>query len=207
MNFIRRFEEDYGPRPTYLTGNYRSTGHIIAAANAVIEPARQRMKAGHPIHVNQARENDPPGGDWSSLDPVARGQVQILPAGDTPISQAQAVIAELKRLSPLTDGWDWSSCAVIGREWSHWTPCAAFASRKVFRCKRLTRISRACGTFRETRALVNWVRERDSKLVTRGELSAWLGSQPSNTWNELLEEAIREYELETGGAETPSTTS
>ena len=36
-----------------------------------------------------------------------------------------------------------------------------------------------------------------------GELSAWLMSQPSNTWNELLEEAVREYELETGGAETP----
>ena len=43
-----------GPGPPNLTGNYRSTGHIIAAANAVIEPARQRMKAGHPIHVNQA---------------------------------------------------------------------------------------------------------------------------------------------------------
>ena len=79
VDFIRRFEADYGPRPTYLTGNYRSTGHIIATGNAVIEPARQRMKAGHPIHVNQAREKDPPGGDWSLLDPVARGQVQILP--------------------------------------------------------------------------------------------------------------------------------
>ena len=42
VEFIRRFEADYGPRPTYLTGNYRSTGHIITAANAVIEPARQR---------------------------------------------------------------------------------------------------------------------------------------------------------------------
>ena len=32
VEFIRRFEADYGPRPSYLTGNYRSTGHIIAAA-------------------------------------------------------------------------------------------------------------------------------------------------------------------------------
>ena len=40
VEFIRRFEADYGPRPIYLTDNYRSTGHIIAAANAMIEPAR-----------------------------------------------------------------------------------------------------------------------------------------------------------------------
>ena len=40
VEFIRRFEADYGPRPTYLTNNYRSTAHIIAAANAMIEPAR-----------------------------------------------------------------------------------------------------------------------------------------------------------------------
>ena len=38
VEFIRRFEADYGPTPTYLTENYRSTGNIVAAANAVIEP-------------------------------------------------------------------------------------------------------------------------------------------------------------------------
>ena len=203
VDFIRRFEEDYGPRPTYLTGNYRSTGHIIATANAVIESARQRMKAGHPIHVNQAREKDPPGGDWSLLDPVARGQVQILPAGDTPISQAQAVIAELKRLSTLDDGLDWSSCAVIGREWSYLDPVRSVCELEGIPVQMANEDSSGVWHLRETRALVNWVRERDSKLVMSGELSAWLGSQLSNTWNELLEEAVREYELETGGAETP----
>ena len=203
VNFIRRFEADYGPRPIYLTGNYRSSGHIIAAANAVIEPARQRMKAGHPIHINQAREKDPPGGDWSLLDSVGRGQVQILPSGDTPISQAQAVIAELKRLSTLDDGWDWSSCAVIGREWSYLDPVRSLCELEDIPVQMANEDFSGVWHLRETRALVNWVRERDSKLVKSGDLSAWMHGQPSNTWNELLEEALSEYELETGGAETP----
>ena len=60
--FIRRFEADYGARPSYLTDNYRSTANIITSANAVIEPAKLRMKEGHPIVVNRTRAQDPPGG-------------------------------------------------------------------------------------------------------------------------------------------------
>ena len=104
VEFIRRFEEDYGARPAYLTANYRSTGHVIQAANAVIEPAAQRMKSGHPIHVDRTRARRAPGGEWTQIDPVAQGRVQILPAGDTRITQAQAVIAELKRLAGLARG-------------------------------------------------------------------------------------------------------
>ncbi len=36
VEFIKRFETDYRARPAFLTDNYRSTAHIIAAANAVI---------------------------------------------------------------------------------------------------------------------------------------------------------------------------
>ena len=62
--------------PTFLTDNYRSTDHIITAANEWIEPAQQRMKAEHPIRIDRARKKEPPGGDWSELDSVAQGRVQ-----------------------------------------------------------------------------------------------------------------------------------
>ena len=120
--FIRRFEKDYRAGPVYLTDNYRSTANIIEAANAVIGPAQQRMKVGHPIGINRARAHEPPGGAWTLLDPVARGRVQVLATGGSPVSQAQVAVAELQRLAGLAPDWDWSSCAVVARQWSYLDP-------------------------------------------------------------------------------------
>src|SRR6218665_1071837 len=78
IDFIRRFEADYRAKPEYLIENYRSTGHIITAANVVIAPAAARMKTGHDIVINRKRAKDHPGGRLAALDPVAQGRVQVL---------------------------------------------------------------------------------------------------------------------------------
>src|SRR5690606_29725743 len=62
VEFIRRFEQDYSARPVFLVENYRSTQTIIEAANRVIAPARDRMKAGHDIVVDHAHRRAPAGG-------------------------------------------------------------------------------------------------------------------------------------------------
>ena len=49
VRYIRQFEDDYGAKPAYLTQNYRSTGHIVAAANAWIEGAESPDEGG-PSH-------------------------------------------------------------------------------------------------------------------------------------------------------------
>ena len=204
VEYIRRFEADYGPRPEYLVHNYRSTGHIISAANAVIEPARHRMKADNPVRIDRAREKDPPGGDWSMLDPVSRGQVQVLSVGDSPATQAQAVVAELKRLSDLDDSWDWSSCAVIAREWDYLDPVRTLCDLEGIPVQMANEDFSGVWHLRETHALARWVRERESRVVRSSDLVAWMDGQPLNFWNELLREGIGEYEEETGGAETPA---
>ena len=201
VEFIRRFEEDYGARSFHLTGNYRSTGHIIAAANALIAPARERMKAGHPIEVDRARRRHPPGGQWEERDPVARGRVQILPAGSHPVEQAQAVIVELQRLAALDPDWDWSRCAVMAREWKYLDPVRAFCEAEGIRAQRGDEEIPGFWHLRETQALVGRLRERDSRIVDAASLREWMGGRPPGPWNDLLRQAIREHELEEGGSE------
>ena len=103
VDFIRRFETDYAAKATFLIENYRSSGHIIEAANAVIAPAQERMKTDNPIVIDRARKKEVAGGSWQKMDPVGKGRVQVLTlsgVGDL-ISQAVVVMHELERLAGL----------------------------------------------------------------------------------------------------------
>ena len=203
VEFIRRFESDYESKPAYLTANYRSTGHIVAAANTIIEPARERMKAKHPIHVDRARAKHPPGGEWTDWDPVSHGQVQILPAGADPVYQARAVMAEFQRLSELVQDWEWSRCAVIAREWKYLVPVRAFCEAHTLPVQIANEEIPNFWRLRETQTLVKWLREQKPRIVDGKTLRGWVNARPSNLWYDLLQQAVDEHALETGGGETP----
>ena len=203
VEFIRRFEQDYGPKPSYLVGNYRSTGHIIAAANAVIEPAQERMKAGHPVHIDKARVRQPLGGPWEALDPVAQGRVQVLPAGSDPVSQAQTVMVEFQRLAAFTPDWDWSRCAVIAREWKYLEPVRAFCELHAIPVQMGNEEIPSFWRLREARTFVDWLRAREPRVVDGAALASWSEGCPSGPWYDLLRQAIEEHTLETGGGEAP----
>ena len=123
--YIQRFQQDYGvKKPDYLTWNYRSTGAIIAAANAVIEGQPGRMKADQPITIDPERADEPMGGAWTQIDPERQGRVRGAatppPEDDSPRQrtvadnlQAQAVIAEMKRLKALRPEAGWRDFAVL----------------------------------------------------------------------------------------------
>ena len=203
VEFIRRFEEDYGPRPVHLVENYRSTGHIIEASNAVIEPARERMKAEHPIRINAARAKGAPGGAWQELDSVARGRVQVLSTPGDWVAQARIVMAELQRLSTLSPDWDWARCAVIAREWKYLVPVRAFCETYGVPAQLGNEEIPGFWWLRETRNFVEWLRGREAGLVDGASLHGWVEAQPSGPWNALLRQAIDEHALETGDGETP----
>ena len=204
VRFIRQFEADYQAKTVFLTDNYRSTAHIVDAANAAIEPAAERMKADHPIRVDRNRAKGPAGGDWEALDIVAQGRVQILDAAPDPIAQAQAAMAELQRLSALTPDWDWSACAVVARKWKYLEPLRAWCEMNAVPVQMANERIPNFWCLRETQALCAWLRGPEAhSLVDDAALRDWLARQRPGPWIELLAEAVDEHELETGGAQTP----
>ena len=203
VRFIRSFEHDYRAKPFFLIDNYRSTHHIIEAANAVIEPAQDRMKIDNEIRIDRARAKDLPGGPWGECDTVGRGRVQILPAGRDTISQAQAAMEEMRRLASLASDWDWSSCAVIAKEWAYLEPVRSLCELEGIPVQMANEDLPSVWHLRETQALVGWLRRRNPGLIGTTDLRRWLSEQRGGPWIELLREAVDEHEVEVGGGAGP----
>ncbi len=189
IDFIRRFEADYAAKPVWLTENYRSSAHIIAAANAVIAPAARRMKAGHDITVNRARARAAPGGEWAALDPVARGRVTLLGArGDA--AQAVAALDELLRLSRLDPDWSWRRSAVIARDWRRLEPARAHAEALGIPIDMANETLPSLWRLREMQGFVRALLADRTRLLTIPDLVAILNAQPHSRWTDLIGEGI-----------------
>jgi ATP-dependent DNA helicase RecQ len=191
IDFIRRFEADHAAKPVWLTENYRSTAHIIAAANAVIASAAGRMKAGHDITVNRARARAKamPGGDWAALDPVAQGRVTLLDAGGD-AAQAVAALDELVRLSRLDPDWSWRRCAVIARDWRRLEPVRAYAEALGIPIDMANETLPSLWRLREMQGFVRALLADRTRLLTIPDLVAILNAQPQSRWTDLIGEGI-----------------
>ena len=206
VEFIRRFNQDYAARPVWLTENFRSTAHIINAANAFIEPARERMKTEQPIEIDRKRAQAAPGGEWSARDPVAGGRVQVLAAGADDSTQAVAAIAEFRRLEALaaTAGdWNWRKCAVIAREWRTLDTVRNLCELEGIPVQMANVDVTYFWRLRETRQLLGWLEGTDDRLITASTVREWLDAQPCTEWMETLREAVADYRFDTGDAENP----
>ena len=206
VEFIRRFNQDYAARPAWLTENYRSTAHIISAANVFIEPAQERMKTEHPIEIDRKRSKAAPGGEWSKRDLAAGGRVQFFAAGADDRTQAVAAVAELRRLEELsaTGGdWNWRKCAVIAREWRTLDLVRNLCELEGIPAQMANIDVTYFWRLRETRQLLGWLESRDDRLVTASTVREWLDAQPYSEWMETLREAVDDCRLDTGDAENP----
>ncbi|WP_287064167.1 RecQ family ATP-dependent DNA helicase [Mesorhizobium sp.] len=190
IRFIRQFEADYRARPQFLVENYRSTGHIIAAANAVIAPAADRMKAGHDIAIDRKRSEAPPGGDMAALDPVAQGRVHVLDcrAGDG--AQAMAAMDELVRLSRLDPEWSWSRAAIIARDWRRLASVRAYAETLGIPVEMANESLPSIWRLREMQQFIDTLRRDSTRLLAVHDLVDMLNAIPSNHWTDLIAEGI-----------------
>jgi ATP-dependent DNA helicase RecQ len=212
VEFIRRFEEDYKAATTYLVENFRSTQHIITAANDLIQGAPDRMKTDHPIRINHARRNDLAGGRWSSLDPVAQGRVQVV---RTPLDrniQAQLAMRELERLRALDPSFDLAGVAIIARTHRTLEPLRAYCEVHGVPYRTGDRGGEggqlSVVKTREGHRVLSLLNRRRRRMVRTGALARWLTKgfqrESGNPWLEQLVTIAQDMHTALGGARVPA---
>jgi ATP-dependent DNA helicase RecQ len=204
VDYIRRFEADYRARPSFLVENYRSTGAIVAASNAVIAGARDRMKAGHAIVVDAARAGAPPGGAMTEADPVGRGRVQRLDCPPDAAAHAVAAVDELVRLSRLDPGFRWDRCAVVAREWRRLAPARAHAEALGIEVEMAGEEMPPVWRLRETQTLVDGLRRDRGEMLGIKDVLDRLNALPPSRWTDLLAEGVAGLARELGTAAMPA---
>jgi len=209
VDFIRRFEKDYEAQSVFLVENYRSTQHIITAANAIIQGAPDRMKVDAPIRRDEARTNAPLGGRWESLDPVARGLVQIFRAPADRNIQAQLAMSELARFRALDVGADWAQFAVIARTHATLEPIRTYCDLHGIPYRTSEEGGRGSGVTvaktREGQRVVRALRRRSGRLVRSRALLRWAtrmaASDRGNPWLGELLAILEDFEVAVGGGQ------
>lgn len=208
VEFIRRFEKDYDAERHFLVENYRSTAHIIDAANALISQNRDRMKTSHPIVPNKARLGDAPGGRWQTLDPFAAGRVQILDVANAH-AQAAAFVFELQRMKSLSPAMEWRDCAVLASTRDELSPMRAAleACGIPVQAARDQEKLPAFFHIREIARCLDVLTAHRQELMRAEDLIAELDTLSAgnerNPWHALVREVAEEWREESGNAETP----
>jgi ATP-dependent DNA helicase RecQ len=206
IRFIRQFENDYYASKYYLVENYRSSAHIIEAANQLIKHNHDRMKQQHPIRINQGRKTLETGGRWKKIDPLGKGRVQKI-AIDNEQKQAFATVAELQRLKQLDNRLEWSQCAILAKEWRLLSPIRALLEAEQIPISIMLPADRQPPPFRirENADLLDAIKKHPEPL---GRASDWINYLDKkynhtfpNPWVEQLKTTLQDWQRETNDSE------
>ncbi|MET4709119.1 ATP-dependent DNA helicase RecQ [Endozoicomonas sp. NE43] len=209
IQYIRQFEQDYQAQRHHLVQNYRSTKHIIHAANHLIQSNRDRMKTRHDITINEGRLTQPAGGKLESSDPVSKGQVQIIQCDDIK-QQTSGCVAELERLKRIMPGIQWSDCAILARngiskqELTHIR--SALEDRGIpFSLPLENNQNLPLFRIREFQQLLNALDQHKSELANTGQIWEWFTALqlPKSPWKSKILTLLEHWEQETAASETP----
>ncbi|MDD5580766.1 MAG: UvrD-helicase domain-containing protein, partial [Methylobacter sp.] len=209
VGFIRQFKDDYQANVHYLVENYRSSAHIIAAANQLIQHNHDRMKQQQPIRINQGRKTLDAGGRWRKLDTVAKGRVQQLITANEP-DQALAVVQELQRLRQLDSRLDWPHCAILAREWRLLDPVRTVLEQHEIPINIVLPENRQPPPFRirENAGLLDALKHASEPLHKAGDWLRYLegtyGNHSNNVWVEQLKDILLDWQRETDDGEVPN---
>jgi len=201
--FIRRFHEDYQATIHHLTANYRSTANIIAASNALIRHASDRMKGEHPIQIDPQRRHLSPGGLLESQDPQSRGRVQLV---ETPSRAAEAVFVlnEMRRLVGVDKASDWGALAVFARTRRDLWPLRALLELRGVPCRWELGSRLSLHRVREVARFLEVLEQQGARPLQVEEVRALLvelqGNRPDNLWWRQLHEQVGHWTEELGAS-------
>jgi ATP-dependent DNA helicase RecQ len=208
VEFIRQFKDDYQAKVHYLVENYRSSAHIIAAANQLIQHNQDRMKQQQPIRINQGRKILDAGGRWQKLDPVGKGRVQQLITADE-YGQAVAVVDELLRLRQLDSQLDWSQCAVLATAWRLLNPVRALLERYRIPVRIILpdNLKLPMPRIREHADLLDAIKQSPEPLSKASDWLRYLddsyGNKPGSIWVNQLKIILQDWQVETDDGAVP----
>ena len=211
LEFLRRFETDYRARRLPLVENYRSTAHIVAAANAVIAPNRERLKRDHALRVDGDRAAAPAGGRFAALDPDGGGRVRVVAIAAVD-DQPAAVLAELRRLAALDAGFAFADCAVLAPRHALLDAVRAALSAAGVPVRRRVDGSQAYSLFRlrEVQAFLAAVEAEAGAAVDgprlRDVAAALRAARPRERHHDLVAQTLRQYADEFGEHAQPAHT-
>ncbi len=207
VQFIRRFQEDYGAEVHYLVENYRSTRYIIEAANQLIAANVDRMKTEHPIRIDRHREMLGPGGEFGRLDGLTRGKVQLIEVAAA-TCQAQAALAEIQRLREM-GVTDWSSMAVLSREHNDLAQIRTLAEKESIPIRWVAGRSATPSLhhIREIHSFLALLEKARSTFIKASGLSSLAAQtfpgRQGNPWVGFLQRLLEAWRDESGDAERP----
>jgi len=205
VSFIQRFQRDYHARTVYMVENFRSSAHIIQAANQLIADNRDRMKQEHPIRIDRHRATDAPGGLWTQRDPLARGRVQRLRVHRY-AQQPVALFQELMRLKGLWPDMAWGDCAVLGRTHQVLTSVRALFEEKSMPIKTSLDTALPLHRIREIDRFLTRLKQVEGDIRSVSEFRAWLppaATGSPNPWTALLADLLNAYQAESADAPLP----
>jgi len=200
IDYIRRFREDYDAELHELVENYRSTGHIIAAANALIAHNRDRMKTDRPIRIDRRRTSRPAGGRFADLDGHAKGRVLVLRTANAGC-QAVALVERIQTLQRL-DGGAWSDQAVLARTHGALAPIRALCEDRGIPVA-VTGDLPALHRIREIDSFLAALRKHGREPCTADQLTALIPTT-GGPWRTLIEGLIADWHAEAGDSPLPA---
>ncbi|MBK8100898.1 MAG: RecQ family ATP-dependent DNA helicase [Planctomycetes bacterium] len=208
--FLRAFQTDYQAESVPLVENFRSTGHIVAAANGVIAMVRERMKVEAPIRVDSARANGPAGGRFAALDPRVQGRVHVLEVAAV-ASQAAVVLAEIERLRACDSSLTLDQCAILSARHAPLDPVRALAEARGLPVRVRVDAERSFSLFlvREVQEFLAAVTALPGNDVKREQLTELLAAarqrRCGERWLDLVQQVVDAFGAEHGDASQPKT--